>query len=384
MTETTLLKPCGSAGLASPYFLVFLELVFAVLIGLGLISVGAAGGAWMLGGIAAGALVFYSYRSFPQQTVQPNRNSRKVGQILIGLMIGFSIQQNHLTDLSWQLPTFIAIALFLLMSGGVIGFLYSYLEKIDLLTATLATTPGNIGVMASIAADYEKNTALVSLVQLLRFTTIILVVPLIANVSYSHNVGDTIHLLIRDFSSFSPTYLLLLCIVLLAAFLSVYLGGKLRIPVASFFCPIIVGVLFAWVLMLAPFETDAHFNLPPLLKVLGQILLGTTIGEYWGINPHLGKATVFRATIPVFLMFLAGGVAASLAKLLIHADWLTCLLLTAPGGSPEMIWISLALNHNVEIVTAGHLVRLLTLNIALPGLVSLACYLESPIDSKAQ
>jgi uncharacterized membrane protein AbrB (regulator of aidB expression) len=67
---------------------------------------------------------------------------------------------------------------------------------------------------------------------------------------------------------------------------------------------------------------------------------------------------------------------AAIAKLSTNWDWLTCLLVAAPGGSPEMILIALTLNHNVEIVTLGHLIRLLTINLALPGLVVLVRYLE--------
>jgi uncharacterized protein len=55
-----------------------------------------------------------------------------------------------------------------------------------------------------------------------------------------------------------------------------------------------------------------------------------------------------------------------LASSLTNWDWLTCLLVTAPGGSAEMILVALSLNHNVEIVTAGHLIRLLAINCSLP------------------
>jgi uncharacterized protein len=129
--------------------------------------------------------------------------------------------------------------------------------------------------------------------------------------------------------------------------------------------------------------TYLDFNLPPLLKVVGQILLGTTIGEYWGINPRLEKWTIARAAVPVTLTFLAGFLAAAIARLLTDWDWLTCLLVTAPGGSPEMIWIALALNHNIEIVTAGHLIRLLLLNLSLPVLVSLVTRLEPHFAAQA-
>lgn len=62
----------------------------------------------------------------------------------------------------------------------------------------------------------------------------------------------------------------------------------------------------------------------------------------------------------------AGLIAAAIARLLTSWDWLTCILVTAPGGAPEMILVALALEHNVEIVTAGHLVRLLAINGSLP------------------
>lgn len=41
-----------------------------------------------------------------------------------------------------------------------------------------------------------------------------------------------------------------------------------------------------------------------------------------------------------------------------------------------MIWIALSLNHDVEIVTAGHLIRLVAINAALPGIIMLGQYFE--------
>ena len=40
--------------------------------------------------------------------------------------------------------------------------------------------------------------------------------------------------------------------------------------------------------------------------------------------------------------------------------------MTAPGGSTEMILVALALDHNPEIVTIAHSVRLMALNLFLP------------------
>lgn len=358
------------------YLLVGIELILALFMGFSLSLLGLGGGAWILGGIASGALVFYLYRSFYDEQAKPNSNSRKIGQILVGLTIGFSIQHSNLTALSAHIPIFILLASCLLLGGVTIGYIYSRIERTDLLTAVLATIPGNIGVMASMAADYGRSTALVSLVQLIRFTAIILVVPLIANVSNPHDIKIIISSVTKDLFAFDLKSILLLSSLLSANSLAIQVSQKLKVPVAAFFSSILVGLSFDSLLNLLPFLPHIDFNLPPLFNLIGQVLLGMTIGEYWGMNPNLTRRTVACASIPVVLTFLTGFLAAGIAMFITHWDWLTCLLVTSPGGSPEMILISLALNHHVEIVTAGHLVRLVAINLSLPALVSFVCYLE--------
>lgn len=358
------------------YFLIGIEIIIALVTGLIFIAIGAGGGAWILGGIASGALVFYFYRFLYNNQAEPNRNSRKVGQIIVGLTVGFSIKHNNILALYSQLHIFLLLTLFLLFSGVIIGYIYSRIEKTDLLTAMLATVPGNIGIMASIAADYGRNISLVSIVQLIRFTTIIIVVPIIASVSNSHDISKIIDSVTKSLFTFGLTNLSLLFLLLFITVLTVKVGGKLKIPVASFFCPIIVGIVCNSLLDSLPFLAHIDFNLPPLFNLIGQVLLGITIGEYWGMKPKLGKLTIAYTLVPVAMTFIAGLISAGIAMLLTPWDWLTCLLVTSPGGSPEMIFISLALHHNVEIVTAGHLVRLMAINISLPALVSFVYYLE--------
>lgn len=370
-------SPLLSRRSTSACLLVGIELVLALAFGCCFVVAGAGGGAWILGGIAAGAIVFYFYRSWYNSQAQPNRNSRKVGQILVGLTIGFSIQHSHLLSLSSQLPILGLLTLFLLACGGVIGLLYARLQKTDFLTATLATVPGNIGVMASIAADQGKDTSLVSLIQLIRFTTIILAVPIIANVSNPHSVSQIVSSLTESLFVFDPAYIGLLFILLIITTIAVRLGKKFKIPVAAFICPILVGLSFSSLIPSLPVLANFNFTLPPLVNLVGQMLLGTTIGEYWGINPKLEKRTIAIALVPVLLTFVAGFLTAGVAMLFTPWDWLTCLLVASPGGSPEMILIALALHHNVEIVAAGHLVRLLTINLSLPALISFASHLDN-------
>lgn len=362
-------------------WLIAIELMLAFLNGLGCIAWGMGEAAWIFGGILSGAIVFYGIRRL-DQPLEPNRNSRKLGQMLIGLAVGCSVQPSDLIALPVQLPVFVLLTGFLLLSSGIIGYLYSRIEKTDLLTALLASVPGNIGIMASVAADYGRNAALVSLVQLIRFTTITLVIPLIAHVSNSRDVPAVFRALTGDWVEFDRLHWLLSSVVLAITFLSVRLGTTLSIPVATFFCPIVVGIGFNLLLQQLPVMANSNFALPLLLKVMGQILLGITIGEYWGSNPKLRGSTVAYAAIPVGLILIVGFISAAIAKALTPWDWLTCLLVTAPGGSPEMIWIALALNHDVEVVTAGHLLRLIAINLSLPVLVSLACSVERRFNTQ--
>lgn len=361
------------------YLVIAIELGIAFLCSCGLVRLGAAGGSWILGGILAGAIVAYLQRSHSQTSLQPNRTARKIGQMLVGLTVGFSLQHSHLPTLSTQLPVFAVLTLCLLGISSLIGYLYSRWEKTDLLSAMLATVPGNIGVMASIAADYGRDTALVSLVQLMRFTTVIFLVPIAAGVPSSHDLGATLTNLSPDFSIVNLPYLGLLVGILILTKFVVQVGSWFKVPVAAFSGAILVGLLVDTGLnaMSGGWAADlSQFNLPPSLNLIGQILLGITIGEYWGVSPKVSKSTIAYATAPVALTFMASLALAGLAWMVTPWDWLTCLLVTAPGGSPEMILIALTLDQNVEIVTIGHLVRLLFINLLLPAIVTGVVLLE--------
>ncbi len=76
------------------------------------------------------------------------------------------------------------------------------------------------------------------------------------------------------------------------------------------------------------------------------------------------------------MTIVSGFVAATIATFVTSWDWLTCILVTAPGGSTEMILVALALDHNPEIVTLAHSVRLMALNLSLPLWIFLFRYWE--------
>ncbi|MUG94832.1 AbrB family transcriptional regulator [Scytonema sp. UIC 10036] len=341
-----------------------LEMLLALPLGIVLAKFHIGGVVWIFGGIISGAIVLQTYRVFYKNTPKPNRAARKTGMALVGLNVGFSISHGHLTNAVSSFPVFAFLTFFLLLCGIFIGYIYSRLSKTNLLTALLATVPGGVGMMSAIAADYNRNVPLVAMVQAIRVTTVVFLIPLIARILSGNQIYSQTLPVSGTLLNFEPTQLGLLSISLLFGTLGVYIAILCKIPAGEFFGAIVAGIAFNPILTL--FGNSIDYTLPPLVNIVGQMLLGITIGEYWGDKPSLGKKSVAYAFVSVAMTLLTGVAATFLAMQLTSWDWLTCLLVTAPGGSAEMILVALALHHNVEIVTAAHLVRLIAINSSLP------------------
>ncbi|MGF1479935.1 MAG: AbrB family transcriptional regulator [Cyanophyceae cyanobacterium] len=366
---------------ATRLLIVTVETIIALFLGMAIAHLGLGSVAWIFGGMGAGAIVFRIYRMLRRHPLKPNKIGRKIGQGMVGLSIGFAIANSNLLAASSRLPLFIFLTLFMLLCGSGIGYVYARISHTNLLNAMLATVPGGVATMSSIAADYGRNVSVVASVQTLRITSVILIIPLIAGTSgaahpTTFSLGDAV--VERD-----PTYLLVLTLSILAAWLGVTLARQFRIPGASFFGSLVVGIGFSYGIGTA--FPELNFTPPPVMSLMGQLLLGMTVGEAWSNCAELQKKNLTYAMIPVALTIASGFVAATVAMSLTSWDWLTCLLVTAPGGSTEMILVALALDHHPEIVTVAHSVRLMALNLSLPLWIFLFRYWEKQtIASKHQ
>ena len=355
------------------------EIIIALFLGIVIARLGLGSIAWIFGGMGAGVIVFRSYQTLLRQTLKPNKIGRKIGQGMVGLSIGFAIADSNLLAASSRLPLFIFLTLFMLLCGSGIGYFYSRISQTNLLNALLATMPGGVATMSSLAADYGRNVSLVAMVQTLRITSVILIIPLIAGTAGATN-RSTFSL--QDYVIESdPVYLFLLTLSIFAAWLGVIVAGKLRIPAASFFGTLVVGLVFNSVISYFPLA-NFDFTPPQAISLIGQILLGIAVGEAWSNCVDIKKKNITYAFISVAMTLASGFVAATIATLMTSWDWLTCMLVTAPGGSTEMILVALALDHNPEIVTVAHSVRLMALNLSLPLWIFLFRYWERTIANE--
>lgn len=345
--------------------IVTLEIIVALFLGIAIARLGLGSIAWIFGGMGAGVLVIKTYQLISHQTFKPNQTGRKIGQAMVGLSIGFAIADSNLLAASSRLPLFIFLTLFMLLCGGGIGFFYSRISHTNLLNAMLATVPGGVATMSGIAAEYNRNVSLVAMVQTLRITSVILIIPLIAGISDRTVERETMALADYAIKS-NPSYLFCFILVAIVAWLGFKIATKLRIPAASFFGTLIVGIGFNYAISHFSIFNNFSFTPPQFISLIGQILLGITVGEAWSDRVNITSKNIVYAFISVAMTIASGFVAAIIATFFTSWDWLTCMLVTAPGGSTEMILVALALNHNPEVVTVAHSVRLMALNLSLP------------------
>nr|WP_238993837.1 AbrB family transcriptional regulator [Calothrix sp. PCC 6303] len=358
----------------------FLELLLALPFGLILTRLKIGGMSWLFGGIGAGIVILQACRIFYGYTSKPNRHARQIGMMLVGLTIGFSNAGANFSHIASGIPVFVFLTLFLLISGSCIGYTYSRLSQTNILTSMLATVPGGVGVMAAIAADYGKNVTLVALVQVIRVTCVVLLIPLIARVYGVTYVSPQRIFNPANLLNIEPAYLAILLVLFLICSLVLKLAVKIKLPAAYLFSALVVGLFFNNLLEMLPMFGYSSFHPPQLISIIGQTLLGITIGEYWGEKPAFGKKSIFYAIISTIMTLTAGAIASLIAMQLTTWDWLTCLLVTAPGGATEMILVALTMDHNVEIVTVGHLVRLIAINCSLPLWIYLFRRLDNQLD----
>ena len=350
------------------------NIILALCLGMTISHLGLASVAWIFGGMGAGAIGARSYQTITKKALKPNKASRKIGQAMVGLSSGFAIADSNLIAASSRLPLFIFLTLFMLLCGSGIGYFYARISQTNLLNAMLATVPGGVATMSSFAADYGRNVSQVAMVQTLRIASVILIIPLIAG-TFGTTVNTTSFSLADYKVDSNPVYLCLLGLTIVAALLGVKLASKLRIPAASFFGTLIVGIVFNSAIAYIP-GVNVNFTPPEIISLFGQILLGITVGEAWSDRVDIKRKNIIHASVSVALTIASGFVAATIATLITSWDWLTCMLVTAPGGSTEMILVALALEHNPEIVTVAHSVRLMALNLSLPLWIFLFRYWE--------
>lgn len=316
---------------------------------------------WVISGVAAGwvACRLYQRRGLP---AAPSSGVRRLGQILVGSALGPALAVQHFDGALVYLPVILASLLAILGGSVLIANVYARWAGLDNLTSGLATLPGGLVIMPAVAAELNRSPQLVAVVQAARMTLVVCVVALLAPA-----LGEVSSFSLSAVADAPGTTLgwLFWAVLLAGAFGAAWAAARFKVPVAALLGPMFFS--FVLVLALRGLGADtAILGVPHGQEMLGQLLLGITVGEYLAQRARTRLRTVAKGFTGVLATFLlALGVAAVMTPL---TPWsfLTCLLMVAPGGAPEMVVVAAAVDADLHVVVLAQVGRQLAINALMP------------------
>lgn len=328
---------------------------------------------WVLGGLTAGWLATALFRR-ARRPHAPNVATRKTGQVLVGVALGPVLAAQSTRDVVPYLGHLLGAVLIALVGALAVARAYARASGVDGLTAGLATMPGGIGIMASVAAELGSAPSLVALVQGIRITVVVSAVPAILFLGGAPATrGSTPSEVLPD----SPVGYAAWFGLTITAFGAASLASRLRVPVPSLLGPMIFGILAAFATRIV--TGDAQLvQLPYLHAVVGQGLLGITVGEYLAQDVRVPRRAVAGGIAGVAATMAISLSTALLLTLLSPWSFLTCVLMTAPGGAPEMIVLAAATPSEVHLVVITQLIRQMAVNMLMPVWIRIFGSFPSP------
>lgn len=219
--------------------------------------------------------------------------------------------------------------------------------------AILASAPGHLSFVMSLAADARADVGRIAVVQSIRLLALTLAVPLVA-----HLMGFEI-----DITGFAGGNPMSLPPVVALGVLGLGLGlvfRRLKLP-----APLLLGAM--------AISGGAHLGgavdggLPKYLLLPAFMVMGTLIGaRFSGITPRaLVSALGAGGCVTVVATVIAAAAAMPVAAFL-GMPPAAVLAAFAPGGFETMIALGVALGGDPGFVAACHIMRLLILAVLIP------------------
>lgn len=305
----------------------------------------------------------------------------RYSNIVIGSYVGLRVNKQSLTLLR-ELPVPALIVslsmLFLSLAGGSVLYMMS---DLSMKTAFLGSTTGGIAEMALLSMSMGADVASVTLLQVFRMLSAILVTPLVcrkwtrwfgagerssrpspSSLSIEPQFSDEEEAAALE-PSVAPSakgYALLAVVSLIGGIL----GYIFRLPVG-----ILTGAMFA---VAATSLLRGEFPpMPNILRTVAQIGIGIIIGSNITISTLHQFGELWLPVVALTAVLLVCSV---LLAVLLHRmtgwDYPTCLLSSSLGGLSQMSIISEEMGADPLKVSILQTIRLLSILIVLPFLFS--------------
>lgn len=316
---------------------------------------------WVLSGLAVGWVTTASFRRVSDRQT-PNASTRQLGQVLVGVALGPVLARQSMGDAVVYLPLLLGAVVVVLAGSVLVARAYSRTCHVDGVTAGLATLPGGIGIMASVAAETGGAPALVALVQGVRVAFVVSAIPAI--VVLGGGAATTSQALPQVLPD-SPLGYAVWAGLVAGAFVAASAARRAGVPVASLLGPMAFGIVTALVLRFAAPDVPS-LELPYVHVVVGQALLGITVGEYLAQDSRTTRQAAAGGFAGVLATFGLSLAVAAVVHALTPWSFLTCVLMMAPGGAPEMIVLAAATPSELHLVVIAQMTRQIAVNALMP------------------
>lgn len=248
--------------------------------------------------IPAGAMlgsifVMVVYNFFFKEIILPG-NFKILVQTLTGAYIGSKIGIEDIKGLRYILKPALTILFTMVILNFVMVFFIIKFTDMDFVTAVFATSPGGLPDMAIIAYDFGADVSIITILQLVRLLSVIIIIPsMIEFLMKKYNNTSIKENKIKKKKSKKNVEKSHIFSTFLVGILGGILGYRLGIPAGT--------MTFAMIFTAIYNITFKTAYIPMAFKDLAQILAGVLIGAKVTINDIL---QLNKIGLPVFIVIL--------------------------------------------------------------------------------
>lgn len=272
--------------------------------------------------------------------------------VFVGILMGSTIIPEVLDAvIAWPF-SFIAVVLTIYILLYVGFWLLHLVFGYDRNTAMLASAPGHLSYVMSVATEIKADVAIVSIIQSTRLIILTLAVPIIIDQL------DLISPSIQD--TRTDMTLIVLVITIIAAVLLGLLFQRLNFPAAL----LLGGMAVSTATHISGLTTG---GVPSWLSVPTYIYLGCLIGtRFAGLQLKQLKLACFAGLIMTLVVISLSGTAAYIVTQVTEISLSATMIAFAPGGLETMAAMAIILGVDTAYVGSHHILRLFILSIMLP------------------
>ncbi|MDN0191346.1 MULTISPECIES: AbrB family transcriptional regulator [unclassified Bacillus (in: firmicutes)] len=313
-----------------------------------------------------------------------NRRWLALGQMILGIELGQKLNLSVLSVLKdhwFSVGVMLILSILLAMLSGYVLWRFS---KTDMMTSFVGTAPGGLSAMPSIAQEVGANTAIVSLVQMMRVLLVVLSIPFLVIMIYTKQDSSTSAAagLSSATTDFRLAPVLWTVILILAAWGACKAAKCLKFP-APWLLGSMLGVAIVHVGGAAAIGHDMTAWWPSQANHVSQVFLGATIGSKMYKSMFAGVTRIiivgFISSVGLIAaMFLSAVIVSELTGI----SLITSVLAFAPGGIAEMATTSVTLHADSTFVVAVQVIRVILVIALLPPFYRLLHHLHGEKKGK--